>query len=97
MRRAWSTSRLLLAVQAQGSVFLKLSFPADDEVVRQRDEGAGSVVDNHVVLSRGDHFYQRVEVPGVDFVAVQNIEPKHVKGLVNIERRIDRTRVDAKR
>ena len=68
-----------------------------DEVVGQRNKGAGPVVDDHVAFGRRDHLDQGVEVPGVDFIPVQDVEPAHVKGLVTLKRRIDRIGVDTKR
>ena len=68
-----------------------------DDVVRRRNEGADPVSDKHAALGRRGHFDHRGEVPGVDFVAVQDVEPVHVMGLVNPKSRVDRIGADARR
>ena len=64
--------------------------------MRQRNEGAGPVGDMHAALGRRDHFEHRGEVPGFDFVAVQDVEPVNVIGLVTPKSRVDRIGADAR-
>jgi len=68
-----------------------------DQVAGQRHERAGPVVDDDVALGRGDLLHQGIEVPGVDLVAVHDVQALHVQGLVTLKRAVDRIGVDAKR
>jgi hypothetical protein len=63
--------------------------------VRQRYEGTGAVVDDHVVFRRRNQLDQGIEVAGLDFVALHDFQEPDVQRLEAVEGGVHRVGVDA--
>ena len=61
-----------------------------NEVVRQRHERTGAVINNNIGVGGSNHFYQLIKMARVDFIAVQDVEFGNVQMLVAVQRCVDR-------